>query len=389
MEIGKPYKGLRVVDASQGFAAPYCAGLLALYGADVVKIEPPTGDWARDIGRNRAGQTALHVVGNRGKRSIALDLKQPGAQAVVRRLATGCDVFLESFRPGVADRLGMSYEAIRALSPDVLYLSVCGFGQDGPYSNRPATDTVLQAFSGLMSVNRGVDGIPHRVGMLAVDTSAALHAFQALQAALYGRREGAGGRWIQIDLMRTTASFLTQKIAEHQMEDGQPRGLHPPAGAYETKDGWLVFTLVKNEQFARLCSALGKPELAAEPRYADFDGRIEHRDELIGMVTALMRERTTDEWIERLQANDVLSNRINTIADWLEDDHVRRAGAVGLVQQPDSGPVEVPVVPGTEFDPTLYAPAVGEHGSIILTELGLSADEIKDLAASGALALPR
>ncbi|MEL0019644.1 MAG: CoA transferase, partial [Rickettsiales bacterium] len=124
-------------------------------------------------------------------------------------------------------------------------------------------------------------------------------------------------------------------------------------------------------------------------RYADFDGRIEHRDELIDMVTALMRERTTDEWIERLQANDVLSNRINTIADWLEDDHVRGAGAVGLVQQPDSGPVEVPVVPGTEFDPTLYAPAVGEHGSIILTELGLSADEIKDLAASGALALPR
>ena len=155
-------------------------------------------------------------MGNRGKRSIALDLKKPDALCIVPRLATDCDVFLESFRPGVSDRLGLSYEAKKAVSPDVLYLSVSGFGQDGIYRDRPATDTELQAFPGLMSINKGLDGIPHRVGMLAVGTSAALHAFQALQAALYAQRDvGGGGRWIQIDLMRTTASFLTQKIAEY------------------------------------------------------------------------------------------------------------------------------------------------------------------------------
>ena len=189
----KPYKGLKVVDASQGFAAPYCAGLLALYGADVIKIEPPEGDWARNIGQNIAGQTALHIVGNRGKRSISLNLKEPRARDIVHSLAKDCDVFLESFRPGVAARLDISYEQIRALSPDVLYVSVSGFGQDGPYANRPATDSILQAFNGLMTLNQRPDGTPQRVGMLAVDTAAALHAFQALQAALNARRAGHGG----------------------------------------------------------------------------------------------------------------------------------------------------------------------------------------------------
>lgn len=385
---GKPYRGLKVVDASQGFAAPYCAGLLALYGANVIKIEPTEGDWARGIGRNQAGQTPLHIVGNRGKRSIALDLKKPGALSIVHRLATDCDVFLESFRPGVSDRLGLSYEVIKAVSPDVLYLSVSGFGQDGLYRDRPATDTVLQAFSGLMSINKGLDGIPHRVGMLAVDTSAAFHAFQALQAALYARRDGGGGRWIQIDLMRTTASFLAQKVAEYQMEDGQPRGMHPPAGVYQTKDGWLVFTLVKNEHFTRLSKALGRPELAEDPLYIGFEQRLENSAELIKMVTNLMAEHTTEEWISRLHAEDVLSNPINTIGDWLQDEHVRNTSSIGRVEQPDSGPVDVPIVPGTIFDPELYAPAVGEHGADILSELGMSSTEIDNLAGTGAVKLP-
>lgn len=385
---GKPYRGLKVVDASQGFAAPYCAGLLALYGADVIKIEPPEGDWARGIGRNQAGQTALHIVGNRGKRSLALNLKQPAATSIVHRLAQDCDVFLESFRPGVSERLGFSYEAIKAVSPDVLYVSVSGFGQDGIYNKRPATDTVLQAFSGLMSLNKGLDGIPHRVGMLAVDTSAALHAFQALQAALYGRRDDGGGQWIQIDLMRTTASFLTQKIADHQMEDGQPQGMHPPAGAYRTKDGWLVFTLVKNDHFLRLCEAIERPDLAEDPRYADFTLRRTNGQALIDLVTTMMLERTTADWIARLQACEVLCNPINSIGDWLDDEHVRAVGAIGRVTQPDSGPVDIPVVPGTVFDETLYAPAVGEHGQAILTELGFDEDGISDLVDSGAVFLP-
>ena len=193
MRQDKTYKGLKVVDSSQGFAAPYCAGLLAFHGADFIKIEPPEGDWARNIGQNIAGQMKLHIVRNRGKRSISLNLKEPRGREIVHSLAKDCDVFLERFRPGVAARLDISYEQIRALSPDVLYVSVSGFGQDGSYANRPATDRVLQAFTGLMTLNQRPDGTPKRVGMLAVDTAAALHAFQALQAVLNARRAGDGG----------------------------------------------------------------------------------------------------------------------------------------------------------------------------------------------------
>ena len=380
---GKPYKGLTVIDASQGFAAPYCAGLLALYGADVIKIEPPEGDWARNIGKNVAGQTALHIVGNRGKRSISLDLKQPVARQIVHSLAKDCDVFLESFRPGVAARLDISYDKIRTLSPDVLYVSVSGFGQDGPYANRPATDSILQAFTGFMTLNKRPDGTPQRVGMLAVDTAAALHAFQALQAALYARRSGDGGRWLQFDLMRTTSSFLAQKIAEAQMEAGQDQILHPPAGAYETSNGWVVFSIVKEEHFARLCRAVGKTELLNDPRFVSAEVRRKNGEQLRTMFANLMKTRTTDDWIERLHANEVLSNPINTVADWLEDAHVKATETVGLVAQPDSGSVEVPIIPGTVFDPELLAPAIGGHGREILKEFGFTDAELGEFVAAG------
>ena len=380
---GKPYKGLTVIDASQGFAAPYCAGLLALYGANVIKIEPPEGDWARNIGKNIAGQTALHIVGNRGKRSISLDLKQPAARQIVHSLAKDCDVFLESFRPGVAARLDISYDKIRTLSPDVLYVSVSGFGQDGPYANRPATDSILQAFTGFMTLNKRPDGTPQRVGMLAVDTAAALHAFQALQAALYARRSGDGGRWLQFDLMRTTASFLAQKIAEAQMEAGQDQILHPPAGAYETSNGWVVFSIVKEEHFARLCRAVGKTELLNDPRFVSAEVRRKNGEQLRTMFANLMKTRTTDDWIERLHANEVLSNPINTVADWLEDAHVKATETVGLVAQPDSGSVEVPIIPGTVFDPELLAPAIGGHGREILKEFGFTDAELGEFVAAG------
>jgi crotonobetainyl-CoA:carnitine CoA-transferase CaiB-like acyl-CoA transferase len=380
---GKPYKGLTVIDASQGFAAPYCAGLLALYGANVIKIEPPEGDWARNIGKNIAGQTALHIVGNRGKRSISLDLKQPAARQIVHSLAKDCDVFLESFRPGVAARLDISYDKIRTLSPDVLYVSVSGFGQDGPYANRPATDSILQAFTGFMTLNKRPDGTPQRVGMLAVDTAAALHAFQALQAALYARKSGDGGRWLQFDLMRTTASFLAQKIAEAQMEAGQDQILHPPAGAYETSNGWVVFSIVKEEHFARLCRAVGKTELLNDPRFVSAEVRRKNGEQLRTMFANLMKTRTTDDWIERLHANEVLSNPINTVADWLEDAHVKATETVGLVAQPDSGSVEVPIIPGTVFDPELLAPAIGGHGREILKEFGFTDAELGEFVAAG------
>ena len=169
MSYEKPYAGLKVVDASLGIAGPHCGMLLALYGADVVKIEPLFGDWVRPLGTTYGDHSALSIAYGRGKRSVALDLKSPGGTEIAHRLAQDADVFIESFRPGVADRLGLGYAALKATNPRLLYVSVSGFGQAGPSANLPCTDLVAQAFSGLISVNTGADGIPHRVGFTVVD----------------------------------------------------------------------------------------------------------------------------------------------------------------------------------------------------------------------------
>src|SRR5579863_4089875 len=189
MSYDKPFAGLKVIDVSQGVAGPYCAMLLAQYGANVIKVEPPgVGDWARNLGVVYGDQCAYSLPANLGKRAVALDLKQPDGQAFLWKLISGADVFLQGFRPGVIDRLGFGYDAVAEREPRIIYLSVSGFGQKGPLAERPAMDPVLQAYSGMMSENRGLDGIPHRVPFISIDMSTAIYSFSAVAAALFARR---------------------------------------------------------------------------------------------------------------------------------------------------------------------------------------------------------
>lgn len=391
MSYRYPYEGLRVVDVSQGFAGPYAGGLLSLYGASVVKVEPPEGDWIRAIGQAYGSQTPLGVVANRGKRSIAIDLKHEAGRDIVYRLATDADVFIESFRPGVAARLGISYDVIRARNPRILYLSVSGFGQTGPGATRPAVDTVIQANSGFMSVNRGMDGVPHRAGVLIADTSTGVYAFQALAAALYAREHEAEGRHIDVSLMQGTAAFLAPKIVEFHMANGSPRPLNAPAGSYQTRDGWLAITLVKEQHFERLCRAIEQPALAEDPRFETFESRAAHLEIVTAIVAEALGTRTTAEWVERFEAVEALCSPIADFADWLADHHVKSTGAAPFVDQPGMGTVPVPHIPGTEPGvgaDTPVAPEIGEHSVEILAELGLDDDAIAELQRSGAVRLP-
>ncbi|MEK9724774.1 MAG: CoA transferase, partial [Rhodospirillaceae bacterium] len=256
MTYATPYAGLKIVDISQGFAGPYCASLFALYGAQVDKVEPFDGDWIRGIGRAIGDQTALSLVANPHKRSIALNLKSEAAQDVVKKMAADADVFLESFRPGVVERLGVGYDAIRAVNPKIVYASVSGFGQGGPYAKRPGSDTVLQSFTGLVSVNVGNDGVPHRVGMLVPDTVTGLYAHQAIAAALAGRVDEAEGVHLDISLAQAMGAFLAPKVIERQLEGGEPRILNAPAGTYETADGYVGMALVREREYGRICHAM-------------------------------------------------------------------------------------------------------------------------------------
>ena len=208
-----PYSGIRVLDLGQGLAAPYCGMLLAQWGAEVIKVEPAEGDWIRHIGEAVGQHSATSIVANRGKRSIVADLKQPEAVAAVRRLARTCDVVLESFRPGVAQRLGLGWQELSAGRDDLVYLSVSGYGQSGPQAQLAGSDSVLQAYSGMMVVNAEADGTPRRVGFLAVDTFAGLYAFQAVAAALHARLAGQGGRYLDLSLMACAAAVLAPKDA--------------------------------------------------------------------------------------------------------------------------------------------------------------------------------
>src|SRR5262245_38068871 len=297
-----PLAGIRVVDLSQGIAGPYCAMLLAQHGADVIKVEPPEGDWARTLGVRYGDQTAFSVIGNLGKRSIALDLKRPADHAVLERLARRADVFIEGFRPGVAARLGADYAAISALSPRVIYLSVSGFGQTGPERERPAMDPVLQAFTGMMHTNRGADGMPHRIGTIVVDMGTGLYCAQAVLAALLGRGADGPGRHIDASLMTAAAGLQSVHLMAHYLEGGQMRPGRVPSGCYPTADGWIQITILRDEDFRRLCDVLGAPDLRDDPRFATYEQRSSHLGELTARVTAALARRPTAAWCEALRA---------------------------------------------------------------------------------------
>ena len=308
-----PYRGLRVLDFGQGVASPYCAMLLGVYGADVIKIEPPEGDWSRFLGTTYGNHTALSAVYNRGKRSLCLDLKSEQGIGIAKRLAENCDVLIEGFRPGVAARLGIGFEELAKDNPGLIYLTISGFGQDGPYARRPGSDSVAQAFSGLVSINLGNDKVPHRVGHTISDVATGVYAFQAIATALFARATVGTGRWIDVSLAQSTAALLGHKAAEYVLEGGAPRALNVPAGSYQTSDAWMMVTLVNEAQYKRLCTVIERDDLASDPRFADFARRADSADAL----TAQLRDVISNEIdgslaLEKLHAADIIAERILT-----------------------------------------------------------------------------
>lgn len=380
-----PFQGLRVLDASQGLAGPYCGMLLAQHGADVVKLEPLEGDWSRAIGARYGSHSAIDYMANRGKRSLALDMKRPDSVEAVLRLAAQCDVMIESFRPGVADRLGIGYGRVRELNPGVIYLSVSGFGQAGPSANLPATDTVIQGFSGMMSLNADGEGRPRRLGFLAVDTLSALYAFQAVSAALYGKLRGAAGRHLDVSLMQATAAFLAPKIVECSLEGEHPVALNVPAGVYRTRDGWIAVTLSKEGHYAALCEATGRRDLAEDPAFDSFVKRAAHAAYLENQFAAALLQRSTDDWLAHLAAHGVVASRVNTVTSWLEDPQVLATRAAPPVADPSAGELRFPRIPGVADpapgEPRYRWPDPGADGPEILRDFGFTPQQAEALLA--------
>ncbi len=374
MSREKPYAGLRVVDLSQGIAGPYCAMLLAQYGADVVKVEPPDGDWSRVLGPRYGSHTAFSVIGNLGKRSIVLDLKQEEDKERLRRLVQTADVFMEGFRPGVAARLGFDFEAVKALAPAIVYVSVSGFGQAGPLSTKPAMDPVLQAFTGFTLDNKGHDGIPHRANPVIVDMSTALYTHQAVAAALYARRDDARARFIDSSLMAAAANLQAVRMCATIMEGGTTPIATSPSGVFRTADGWLHLVVLKNSDFQTLCGLLDRADLAADPRFAGPAGRAAHAEELNAAVAAHVAAQPTAHWQDCLTAAGLQNEAVQNYEQFAAHPQTAAMGLVSRLAQPGGDrlwPVPNPAgaPPLVSGSPQATAPALGQHTEEVLLEL--------------------
>jgi crotonobetainyl-CoA:carnitine CoA-transferase CaiB-like acyl-CoA transferase len=389
MSYAAPYAGLKVIDLSQGVAGPYCAMMLAQYGANVIKVEPTdTGDWSRALGTVYGDQTAYSIPANLGKRSIALDLKQDAGRAVLWRLIEGADVFLQGFRPGVIDRLGFGYKAVSAKEPRILYVSISGFGLTGPLSERPAMDPVLQAYTGLMAENRGEDGIPHRIPIISIDMSTAIYAFTALSAAIHARRDEPLGRHIEASLMQGGASLQVVRMMGSYLDGGAARPVVPPSGIYKTKDGWLSVTVVRQFEWDGYCKAVERPDFGADERFKTSAGREIHAAELNAALRPLLESGTSADWSSRLTANRVMHEALNSYTDFLRQPHVTESGAVAWtthphVPQPIPLPNLIGLPPFEDGSPRTVAPSKGEHSAAILAEHGFSSADIAGFVAKG------
>jgi len=392
--------GLRVLDLSRVVAGPYCALLLGDLGADVIKVERPgRGDDMRHW-RGQDGMSPVFAAVNRNKRSLALDLQHPDGARLALELARRSDVVIENFLPGVADRLGIGYRAVSAGNPAVVYASITGFGQDGPYARRAGYNTIAQGMSGLMALTGMPGHPPTKVGGSVSDLAAALHAFGTVNAALVHRVRSGRGQHLDVSLLASTLGLLPDPIAHFFASGGaRPRregNRNPnlaPAEAFQTKDGFLNVVIMNPDQWERFCHALGDPELAGDLRFATNDARVANRDEFRARVEARLATATTEEWVRRLEKATIACGPIYEFDEVFADAQVQHLGLVTEMEQPGYGRIRMLGFPvrGSEIDARVRrpAPALGEHTAEILGELGIERREIDALAASGVIALAR
>lgn len=384
MQSFLPFSGLRILDVSQGIAGPYCTQMLWQQGAEVIKVEPPGGDWGRHVGVMEGGQSALSISYNAGKRSLCLDARTEQGRAVLLRLAGSADVIVQNFRPGVADRLGIGYEALSASRPDLIYVSISGYGEDGPYAQAPGSDSVMQADSGLMFANQDEEGKPRRMGMLMADIATALYAAQQTSAALYRRAITNAGAHVRLSLLEACAVLQRQDILAFHRQGGREAGaVSAPNAVFDTADGRISVLALNNDQFARLCKALDRNEWLEDARFAGNAVRMQHKEYLHGEIARLLRTADTETWQARFKAHDVLHAPVRDYTQLADHPQAKHLGLLQTVIQPEWGGVPIAAFQGAGMRPLQGAPALGAHSREILQEAGFAANEIDKLMDAG------
>ena len=388
----KALEGIRVLDLTRALAGPFCTLMLGDNGADVIKVEiPGTGDDTRKWGPPFIGEESAYYLSiNRNKRSLTLNLQDAQAQQVFMKLAKDIDVVVENFTPGVMGRFGLDYDAVKAVNPKVVYCSISGFGQDGPYRNRPAYDQIMQGVGGLMSITGEPDGEPQKIGIAVTDIGAGMWSAFAIMAALHHREKSGEGQYIDISMLDAQVAWLTYQAAFFFANGEAPKRMgaaHPtlvPYQAFMCNDGKYINVAVGSERiWGRFCQGMGREDLKDHPDYATNSVRVNHRGAMVSMLQEIFLTRPVAEWVEDLQAANVPCGPINDLADVFADPQVLARNMYLEMPHPTLGsikqtglPIKFSLTPGG-LD--RHPPLLGEHNQEILQSLGYSDADVQSL----------
>ncbi len=363
-----PLSGRLVIDASQGIAGPYCAQMLASYGARVIKIDPPSGDWCRAVGTTFGTLSYYAVAYNRGKEGIVLNLKQKEDLETLYELVSEADIFLESSRPGVAEKIGIDFETLKSKNSSLIYLSISGFGQQGPYSTRPCTDGVAQAYSGLVNGNVGEDGLPHKLDIPIVDIVTGLMACQSIGMALLQRDRDGQAQYLDNNLVASALEVQKVKLIEQHLNGSVVAKLNVPSGIYAAKDANIAIALATYAHFQKLMDLLDANDVIAEMGLDSFEACMREEEPLRTRLREILGAMPAEHWMSLLGGAGIIVNRINSLEDVLADEQAKEGGLLCEVSHAGLSDFLLPQLPLTIGD-VGDAPEKGQDTEAVLTEL--------------------
>ena len=386
MSAPGPLDGIRVVDLTAMISGPVATMMLADQGADVIKVEPPAGDLVRHMGSSRGGMSATFLSSNRSKRSIVLDLKTSLGMEALRRLVRTADVFVQNFRPGVAQRMGIGEDAMRELRADLIYVSISGFGETGPYAHKRVYDPVIQALSGLAAIQADRDsGRPRMVRTIVPDKVTALAAAQAVTAALFARERSGQGQHLKLAMLDAIVAFLwPEGMTGHTFVGGEVEAARSQLAQdliFATTDGWITVGAVSDAEWSGLCRVLERPEWEADPRFLTAQDRVANVAERLALTAEVLATRSSEAWLEALDAEGVPCAPVLSRAEVLTHEQILANDLLAEYVHPQAGRIRQPR-PAARFGATPAcirgpAPALGADTETLLTELGFDGQDVQ------------